>query len=330
MKRISSLDYGYQHGQLSVFPQATDNPLTLYEVRNNAESTLKQTISSNSKYLILEDASNFPSAGLVKITNKSNLGEVIFYGRKVNNQLHLLQRGFSGYRQNSWQAGSKVTSPVMAEHHNALKDAIMQIERKIGLVKNPEVNSLNWLLTKLEQKWLAPKVSFRAFPKIGPPPLTVHFHNFSSGHGVNYLWDFGDNSTSTSKNVNHTFINEGTYTIKLNMISSTGSQGKAEKPDYIRVNKETTSFFFYGEPLHGYSRETGNATEFSFVDQSDGTISERHWFFSDDEEITISNPNIHVAKHIFDKPGEYSPTLMVRMKDGNLKKSIIMENIIVI
>ena len=94
--------------------------------------------------------------------------EVIFYGKKIGNQLHLLHRGYKGTSTNTWPSGSKVTCPLMAEHHNALKDAIVQVQKKIGLQDSPSSDSIHGILNYIENKWLAPKPTFRAYPRAGP------------------------------------------------------------------------------------------------------------------------------------------------------------------
>jgi gliding motility-associated-like protein len=55
--------------------------------------------------------------------------------------------------------------------------------------------------------------AFSANPTTGNSPLSVNFTNTSSG-SINYFWDFGDASTSTSANPVHTFT-VGTYTVAL-------------------------------------------------------------------------------------------------------------------
>ena len=65
--RISSLDAGYTIGGLSTFPSGIDNSQSLYEARNNAETTLRQSLSFNGKYIIVNDNSMFPSKGLLRI-----------------------------------------------------------------------------------------------------------------------------------------------------------------------------------------------------------------------------------------------------------------------
>lgn len=325
MKRISSTDNNYREGNLSVFPRAKDSKTSLYEATNNAETVLKQTLGLASKYIILESGNSFPPHGLVKLTSDTGLTEVIYYGRKINNQLHTLQRGFGEYRQSVWKAGTKVSCPVMADHHNASKDAIIQIQKKIGLEDSPADESLNGILTALERKWLSPKAIFKAYPRTGIAPLTVHFHNFSTGYGIRFLWDFGDGGTTVETNPTHVFTQEGNYNVSLNIISATGSHGISEKAGYITVEPKEANPFFYIKPLVGKV----NSTEFEFIDQTDGDILERHWFFGDGNDTTTNDPNIHTMKHIYKEATLVKPSLLIRFSDGKMKRVFSTEELLV-
>lgn len=314
-------------GTLSVFPKAKDSPFNLHYATNKAQDAIRHTLQANGKYIVLNDASGFPDSGIIKITSPASeslltVNEVVFYGRKIGDQLHLLHRGYSGTSTHTWPVGSKVTCPLMAEHHNAIKDAIIQIEKKIGLKENPSADSINGILNYLENKWLAPKPVFKAYPRMGAAPLTVTFHNFSMGYGGRYLWDFGDGETNSEQHPIHTYKTEGKFTVRLTTTSVNNGQGLTEKPDYIEVNNDQLPSFFYVTPLQGQI-----TTDFTFVDQSDGDIVERHWFFGDGSDITVANPNIHGVKHQYAKKGTYQPSLIIRLVDNKIKKVVLPEGI---
>ncbi len=128
--KISSLDRGYSAGDLSLFPEVIDDKDSLYEVANNAETILKTGLTYNGKKIIVEDASSFPEKGLIRIGPRSGQGEaeLIYYGKKTKNSFLEVQRGFAGSRQNQWNSNSWVTNSVTAEPHNAVKDALINIE----------------------------------------------------------------------------------------------------------------------------------------------------------------------------------------------------------
>jgi PKD repeat protein len=338
MARLSSLDQNYTTGALSNFPTSLDTKDSLYEVKNNAETKLRTSLSYNGKLIIVENAASFPQKGLLRIgppPGKSGAAELIYYNSRTNDTFKELTRGFAGSRQNQWPSGSWATNAVTAEPHNAVKDAIINIEEKLGTKTAPADGSLNNRLNYLEARFLAPKASFRAFPKKGIQGLKVRFQNFSEGDIVRYLWDFGDGTQSTLKHPQHTYLQEGFYTVKLSVITSTGGQGSATKDNYIEISNQEKESFFYCSPQTGVSRSTAlktsqSPTTFKFVDQTDGEVKQRFWIFGDGtENLIIENPNVHDAEHIYEEPGIYDPSLLVAFADENLKRIFLTQKVVV-
>lgn len=333
--RISASDDGYTTGMLSVFPEAIDDKNTLYEVANNATTLLKQTLSYNSKVVIVEDTSGFPDRGIIRVgplSGSPSSPELIYYDSKTRNSFKDLKRGFSGSKQNRWTPDGKtvVTNSVNADVHNSIKDAVINIEQNLGVKEEPEPVSLNGILKAQEVRFLAPKPLFRAFPLKGAPLLSVRFQNFTTGHVIRYLWDFGDGGTSLEKNPIHTYVAEGNYTVRLNVVTSTGAQGIVTKRNYISVNSDESPPFFYVESTSSpYSTQTaanltseGTPTspkEFVFIDQTDGDIVQRNWVFGDGVQFTENDPDIHTVSHIFSKPGTYTVSLLIFFSNGRLK-----------
>lgn len=338
--RISSLDDGYTTGMLSVFPEALDDFDSLYQASNNARVPLKQSLTFTANRIILEDTSMFPPTGIVRIGPDSAMAseyEMIFYGKKTPNTLENLVRGFAGSRQNKWSMiGNYVTNSVVAEHHNAVKDAIINMQTNCGIKDFPDANSLNGILKAQEIRFLAPKPLYRAFPIKGPPPLAVRFQNFSTGHIVKYLWDFGDGGTSLEKSPIHVYLNEGIYTVKLNIITSTGAQGVATKLGYVEVNADEAIPYFYVESIDNpYSQAYATANslspkEFIFVDQSDGDIVQRNWIFGDGQTYTELDPDKHEVSHIYAVSGEYTVTQLIQFANGRIKRVELGESLVVL
>lgn len=319
----------YQTGDLSLFPEVIDDKKSLYTVKNNAETKLKQTLSYNGKYIIVDDASTFPEYGLLRLGKKGKTGsfELVYYDKRNTTTFSDLVRGFAGSIQNTWQANETyVSNSVMAEHHNAIKDALIKIQRDLGTKELPEEDSLNGILKKLENKHLAPKPVFRAFPKAGPPGLKVRFQNFSNSESIRFLWDFGDGTTSDEKNPTHTYQSEGIYSVTLNMIMTTGAQGIAIKNDYIIVSEKEIITFFYAD-LQSVTSEA--PATYEFVDQTDGDISARYWVFGDGTSEQISNPDIHTVEHTYTEAGTFAPSLLIVFKDQSLKRVFLKEDIVV-
>ena len=337
-QKVSSYDQNYVTGNLSAFPTALDSSSTLYEARNLSETKLQIGIGLNSTIINLEDATNFPLQGILKIGNLSNkdgISELVYYFKKEGNTIKDIIRGFQGTRSTVWPKGTLVTSGVFAEHHNSVKDAVLKIENKLGEKDFPESNSLNGLLKTLENDILSPKPIFRAFPIIGKPPFTVKFKNFTLGKNNKYFWDFGDNTTSIEESPEHTYIREGMFTIQLNVINELGGQGIVTKNNYINSNNENGIPLFYILPrFGGISKKTAEKnnlepTEYKFIDQTDGNIINRFFVFGDGKDKTISDPNVHVVSHFYDEPGEYKPYILDTFETQNVKKVFLQDTLIV-
>jgi PKD repeat protein len=340
--RVSSLDQGYLPGDLSLFPDTLDDKDSLYEVANNAESILKQGLPFLGNHIVVEDASSFPSKGMLRIGPGSGSAgnyELIYYDNRTGTVFKNLIRGFSGSTQYRWSAGVTVSNAVMAEHHNAEKDALLNIESKVGTTDSTVSGTLSKKIHDLEVKYLSPKAQFRAFPLKGVPPLKVSFQNFSCGHVVRYLWDFGDGTTSIERSPSHTYQTEGLFTVKLNVITSSGGQGVVTKSNYITVSEEQIQPFFYvvqndtTSPAYSISTATSlgaTAATFNFIDQTDGDILQRYWVFGDGEYEAVTDPNNHTTTHQYASPGEYEPSLIVIFSDENLKRSFLQETLVIL
>jgi len=328
--KISSLDSGYETGDLSIYPEALDDRETLYEATNNSETLLKQTATYNSEIIVVEDASGFPAMGQIRLgppPGQPGAAELIYYNKRTSNTFQNLKRGFAGSRRNYWPAKKTVvTNSVVSDHHNAVKDALINMQVNLGTRDAPDEESLNGILKFQEVRFLAPKPLFRASQIKGPPPHKVTFQNFTTGHIARFLWDFGDGGTSLEKSPQHTYLSEGTYTVKLNIITSTGAQGVTTKNNYITVDtNESEPFFYVDDVSDPYSIKSAielneSPKEFFFVDQTKGEIVQRNWLFGDGENITIQNPNEHEVSHIYQEPGEYTVTLLDIFSNGRLKK----------
>ena len=66
----------------------------------------------------------------------------------------------------------------------------------------------------------------------GLVPLTVRFTDISTGNPTAWLWDFGDNATSTEQNPVHTYTAPGNYTVGLTVGNGTDSAALS-RPGYI-------------------------------------------------------------------------------------------------
>ncbi|MDG6249748.1 PKD domain-containing protein [Methanocalculus sp.] len=84
-----------------------------------------------------------------------------------------------------------------------------------------------------------PVAGFTADPYSGTAPLTVQFSDTSTGVIDSWSWDFGDGNNETVQSPSHTFADPGTYTVKLTVANSGGSNDFSRE---IVVAPEITGF----------------------------------------------------------------------------------------
>jgi len=81
-----------------------------------------------------------------------------------------------------------------------------------------------------------PVAGFTADGTEGDQPLTVTFTDTSEGDIEEWLWDFGDGSTSDLQNPSHTYTSSGTFTVSLT-VTGEGGEDTQTQADYIMVNR---------------------------------------------------------------------------------------------
>lgn len=128
---------------------------------------------------------------------------------------------------------------------------------------------------------------------------------------INWLWEFGDNTSSTLQNPLHVFANPGdAYTVKLT-ITATGSCGKIVRSRIIRpagTSKPVAGFTYKFVCDSNYVRFTNTS-----VDTTDPGIS-FIWDFGDGQFSGLSNP-----VHTFQSTGNY--TVKLKINTGNACKN---------
>ena len=81
---------------------------------------------------------------------------------------------------------------------------------------------------------MAPIADFIATNVSGTYPLTVDFVDTSTGLITEWLWDFGDGTTSASQSPTHLYTQEGSYTVNL-IVSGPGGSGSMSCQPCIQV-----------------------------------------------------------------------------------------------
>ncbi len=152
-----------------------------------------------------------------------------------------------------------------------------------------------------------PVAAFTADDTSGTTPLTVQFTDQSINDPTSWLWDFGDDSTSIIQNPSHTYTDTGTYTVKLKVTNSAGSDSLT-KTNYITVDSAVT-------PVASFTAGDTSGTApltVQFTDSSSNNPTSWLWDFGDDSTSIIQNPS-----HTYTSAGTYTVKLIAFNSAGN-------------
>ncbi len=122
---------------------------------------------------------------------------------------------------------------------------------------------------------------------------------------ASYAWDFGDGSTSSAANPNHTFT-AGTYAVKLTVTDNRGGTDSITQPVTVAAANQS--------PVASFTSSTTNLVanfdSTGSVD-ADGSIASRSWDFGDGATSTATNPS-----HTYTAAGTYTVVLTVTDNRG--------------
>jgi len=158
------------------------------------------------------------------------------------------------------------------------------------------------------------QAEFGASAITGSAPLTVNFSDYSqisSSSGANiaaWFWNFGDGTTSTERNPQHTYSSPGVYTVTLTITTTTGAQDTEIKTGLIAVSQTAA----LRAQFAAKNRIVTGWTPLEFIDQSSGNPTSWLWNFGDGTTSTEKDPI-----HSFLTAGMYPVTLTVTSADGS-------------
>ncbi len=104
-----------------------------------------------------------------------------------------------------------------------------------------------WYAFQALDKVFPQQIAFSADVETGPASLAVQFTDESSYANITqWQWDFGDGQTSSTMNPQHTYAQEGIYTVSLT-ITADGQDETLTKTDFIRVGDFPRIAFIGGQ-----------------------------------------------------------------------------------
>ncbi len=151
-----------------------------------------------------------------------------------------------------------------------------------------------------------PVANFTTNTTSGTAPIKIQFNDTSSNNPTNWLWDFGDGTTSTLENPSHTYNRSGNYTVTLT-VGNTAGENSLIKSNLITVNWPLPVAIF------NYNVKNGTSPlNVQFTDNSTGDVTSWNWNFGDGTTSTLKNPN-----HIYSAAGTYTVTETVTGPGGS-------------
>lgn len=118
------------------FPLSLDDDASLYLAVNNLRTRLTSSIDASTLTIPVITTSGFPNNGFLTILSDPNditKAEAIRYEGYTLTTFSGIERGAEGTPALAHNNGDNVDLTVVADHHNELKDAIIEIEKFLGV-----------------------------------------------------------------------------------------------------------------------------------------------------------------------------------------------------
>jgi len=208
------------------YPLSFDDETSLLAAKDSLKATLAEDYYPGNLEIVAEDnIEHFPTKGIItlidQISSHKERAISFKYNAREGNVFKNLEliNSIDVFKPKKF---TNINLQVRAEHHNAIKDAIISIQKTLGTKKSifeenkqtiiGRINHINKLI-------YAPKAWFEVDNATGLAPFTVQFKNLSQGsfESMIFGWDFGDGdkTTTTEKNISKTFTKPGIYDITL-------------------------------------------------------------------------------------------------------------------
>ncbi len=198
-----------------------------------------------------------------------------------------------------WDFGDGTTSTLTNPTHTYTQPGNYDV---MLVVTSGYASCSDTLLIPQKIKVKQPNADFSTTDLTACAPSIVNFTNLSTD-GDNYLWNFGDGSTSTNVTPSHIYNTPGIYTVSLVAYSQLGCSDTIRKTQYIKVLGSVANFsataFSGCDPLTVSFRDSSiNAVKYT-------------WNFGDGYSDSIFNP-----VHVYRDTGSFTASLVTEDSAG--------------
>lgn len=199
-----------------------------------------------------------------------------------------------------WDFGDGTTSNQQNPSHTYTEPGTYDIMLVVKSLWSVECNDTLIIPKKIKVR--QPHADFYSTDLSACAPSLVNFHDLSVD-ADNYLWDFGDGTTSTNVNPSHIYNTPGNFNVKLVTSSSLGCSDSILYEHYIQVLGPIANF-------STSATEGCSPFKIEFTDHSINAMS-HSWNFGDGYSDFSTN-----ATHTFNDSGSFNISLVTTDTSG--------------
>ncbi len=199
-----------------------------------------------------------------------------------------------------WQFGNGMTSteknPVVVYQNPGIYSV------KLKATKNwlsDSITKINYIT--IHEPLVAGFEADTTFTWTGNP---IYFTDLSTGNPQTWLWNFGDNKTSTLQNPVHVYTQENSFTVTLVITNDTASSSSTRQ-NYVQIKEPLRAEFAANK------RKIVRGSSVLFNNLSTGFPTSRLWNFGDGYTSTVNKPS-----HFYVTPGLYTVSLQIFENDS--------------
>lgn len=138
----------------------------------------------------------------------------------------------------------------------------------------------------------APNINFTASPGFGCVGTESTFSIPDAADIASFKWEFGDGGTSTAASPSHTYTKEGTFTVKLTVVTKGGCSFSKTKTNYIHIGTKPDVNF------SAVPRKACTETQVQFTNESTPAGDLWTWVFPQDNSSDSTQNPTHRFKNL--------------------------------